>query len=256
MKIACWAAFAISLWLVLVLSTLPASWAVYIAQNTLPNWQVSDINGNFWQGNARNNQLFIDNKPFPLGELKWQLNPISFLWLTPCVKFTTHLRNQILSANACLSLIDGELHLYNGRLSINVAALDPWLAVRLEGSADMAMKSMVFKAGNFSEVEGIIKWRKAQFHNSRTWIDLGDLEVSLSNNGVGEMQGKLTNIEPGPLTTDLTIEIPKASGLSISGEVALNSKEQSTSNEALQHMLQIIGKPNKQGGYVIAWNNR
>ena len=255
MKIACWAALVISLWLVLVLSTLPASWAVYIAQNTLPNWQVSAVNGNFLQGKVHNNQLVIDNKPFPLGELKWQLNPITFLWLTPCVKFTTHLRNQVLSANVCLSLIDGQLHLYNGRFSINATALEPWLAVRLEGSADMTMKSMSFKKGSVSDVEGVIKWRKAQFHNSRTWVDLGNLEIRLSDNGAGDMQGKLTNIGPGPLTADLTIEISSTSGLSISGEVTPNVKEQSTSNEAFHQTLQIIGKPNKRGGYVIAWSN-
>ena len=235
---------------------MPASWAVHIAQKTLPNWQVSTVNGSFWRGNILNNQLLIDDNPFPLGKLQWQLNPISFLWLTPCIKFTTHLRNQILSANACLSLIDGQLHLYDGRFSLNAAALEPWLVVRLGGSADMTIKSMVFKKGSFSDIEGVIKWRQAQFHNSRTWIDLGDLEIRLSDNGAGGVQGKLTNIDPEPLITDLTIEMPRTSGLSISGEATPNSKEQSTSNEALHQILQMIGKPNKRGGYMIAWNNR
>ena len=234
---------------------MPASWAVHIAQKTLPNWQVSTVNGSFWRGNILNNQLLIDDNPFPLGKLQWQLNPISFLWLTPCIKFTTHLRNQILSANACLSLIDGQLHLYNGQFSVNAAALEPWLVMRLGGSADMTIKSMVFKKGSFSDIEGVIKWRQAQFHNSRTWIDLGDLEIRLSDNGAGGVQGKLTNIDPEPLITDLTIEIPRTSGLSIAGEVTPNSKEQSTSNEALHQILQMIGKPNERGGYVIAWNN-
>ena len=47
------------LWLVLGLSTIPASWAIYIAQKMLPNWQVDNVSGNFWQGSAQKSQLLI-----------------------------------------------------------------------------------------------------------------------------------------------------------------------------------------------------
>jgi len=89
-----WIAFAIVLWLVLILSTIPASWAVYILQKNLSDWQVAGVSGSLWRGSAKKSQLLIDNQSFPLGELQWQLDPLGLLQLNPCISFSIYLQHQ------------------------------------------------------------------------------------------------------------------------------------------------------------------
>jgi general secretion pathway protein N len=243
--------FAVVLWLALILSTIPASWAVYILQKNLPNWQIAGVSGNLWHGSAQKSQLLIDNKTFPLGELQWRLDPLGLLRLRPCISFSAHSQHQRLAADTCLSMLSHKFRLENGQFTINAAALEPWLAVRLRGDFDILLKSTVIKNKNFETIDGTITWQQAQFHNSKTWINLGDFQAHLTDNKAGGLQSRWTNSEQGPLTVDLTIEVPKKNSLRISGNITPHA----TAQPVIHETLHIIGKPDNQGGYAIDWRD-
>jgi len=110
---------------------------------------------------------------------------------------------------------------------------------------------MVIKNKHFETIDGIIAWQQAQFHNSQTWINLGDFQAHLTDDGAGGLQSQWTNTGQGPLTANLTIEIPKKGNLWVLGNVTPNAIAQPVINETLQ----IIGKPDDQGGYAIDWGD-
>ena len=239
------------LWLILVASTIPATWMAYTLQNISPNWHIHNVSGSFWQGTAQKSQLLIDGHPFLLGELKWQFNPLSLLWLKPCINISTRLEQQVLSTTACLSILSGKLQLQNSQLSFDAVSLEPWLIVRLRGDVDMQITSIVMKNEHVYEADGVITWRQAQFHNSQTWVDLGNLQARLTDDETGGLLGRINEAGQGPLITDLTIAAPKEGGIKVSGDII----PKNTAQPAIHDILQIIGKSDNQGRYSIEWQD-
>jgi len=260
MKAGYWIGFAIVLWLVLVIATIPAGWAVYVLQQVLPNWRVAaaDIDGSIWYGSVGKAQLIIDDKPLTLNEFKWQSHLSSLLWLEPCISLSArshsppHSHRQSLSVNVCVSLLSGRLQLRHGQANISVSALEPWLLMRLRGNASVSLKSMIISRDGVKHIDGALTWRQAQFHNSRHWIDLGELQVQLADDRAGGLRGQLTDVQQGPIAATLTIEAPKKGGLSVSGKVV----PKATAQQAIHETLRIIGKLDSNDGYLIDWHSR
>ena len=118
-------------------------------------------------------------------------------------------------------------------------------------NVDVQIKSIVMKDRHFYDVDGVITWQQAHFHNSRTWVDLGNLQARLTDDDNGGLLGRVKEADQGPLITDLTIAAPKEEGLKISGDII----PQNTAHPAIREILQIVGKSDNQGRYNIDWRD-
>jgi hypothetical protein len=77
------------------------------------------------------------------------------------------------------------------------------------------------------------------------------LQADLTDDKAGGLHSRWTDSRQGPLMADFTIEAPRQDSLRILGNIT----PKTTAQPVIHETLQIIGKPNKQGGYTIDWRD-
>jgi len=253
MKRRTWIFTGIIVWLVLVITAIPAVWAMYIVQSAVPGWRADSISGNFWQGRAENSQLNIDGKPLDLGSLQWRLQPLGLLWLRPCVSFTTTLDSQTTQAQACVSLLSQTVTLHDAHVSLNAALLEPWIALQLAGDIDLRIRSLELSDNALSRLDGALQWRRAQAHNSLAWISLGNLQARLSDDQAGGLASQWQDIqasgEEGPVAMDMKVQLPVDGGVIALGNVT----PRGSAAPEITQILQTLFESDAKGGYRISW---
>lgn len=244
-----WVIIFVSFFLVLVLAKAPASWAMSLMAKALPGWQVAQVKGSFWQGEAGAAQFMVDGQPLSLGRIKWKMQPLGLLRLKPCVRFSASRTDQVVDGEACVSLLSQTISSDNLKVRLDLKQIEPWLLVRLQGKAQLDLTRFSFADNQFKDLQGQLSWQEAEIHNSQRWIGLGDLQATLDDDQAGGVITQWSAKEGGPIATDLKIQLPSGGGSLIRGKVT----PARNADEAIYQSLQVIGEPAGNGAYSIDW---
>lgn len=244
-----WFAIFVVFFLAVVLAKAPAHWAMSLVAKALPGWQVAQVKGSFWQGEAGAAQFMVDGQALPLGRIKWKLKPLGLLWLNPCIRFSANRTDQAIDGEGCISLLSQTISSDNIKVRLDLKQIEPWLLVRLQGKAQLELTDFSFSDNQFKELQGQLVWQEAEVHNSQRWVGLGDLQAQLDDDQAGGVITQWSAKEGGPIATDIKIQLPLGGGSFIKGKVT----PARNADEAIYQSLQIIGEPVGNGAYGIDW---
>jgi hypothetical protein len=252
-----WLTIALLLTVFLVLRTTPASWVIYGVQQAAPGFQVSNVTGSLWEGGAGYSQWVDRGKTLPLGELKWDLQGLSLLSLSPCVNFSTSAPQQTITGAACYSLLGGSATLKDTDASLPIANISPYFNVDLEGNIDAYIEKAVWlKEQRLGDMLANFLWQRAALYNGNQWISLGDIQANANDDGQGGLVSQWSSVETGqkpPVLIDINANVTALSSNSPSFKVTGTINPGPDAN-GLQSMLQFIGEPLGDGGYRIDIN--
>ena len=213
-----WILFALVLWLVFVITRIPASWGAWLmTQNGA--LALSGVSGTLWSGKAGMASASIDGKDYSLGELRWTLHPASLLTLSPCADISTELEYQQASGTACASL-GGQLHLKNTDISAP-ASLVQGIApnTRLDGRASVQIAELRLNGQHLDALKGNLNWTGARVHNGQNWLNVGSFAADLSATPEGHINADIFSLE-GPIDLAGNVIMPLAGGIFINAEFA------------------------------------
>ncbi|MEJ2443439.1 MAG: type II secretion system protein N [Exilibacterium sp.] len=230
------------LWLGMVISNTPAVWGAWMVQQAGPV-QMSQVSGSLWSGRAAEVVLKVDRKPFLLGALKWDLNPLSLLILRPCADVNLEAEGQNMRANLCAGF--GGLQLSQGDLKFSAGVLTPWLPTQISG----LITARIAEAGvdshfNVNELAGNLSWSEASVYNGSEWMALGAYSADLSVDGNGGIIADVID-RGGPL--QLRMQVLAKEGLALKGSVLLRKD----APPAIQQSLPLVGDKQADGSYAI-----
>ncbi len=223
---------------------MPAQWGIWLAGTPA---QMEGVSGTVWSGRAENVVLPYDGGVFALGELNWQLKPLSLLTLNPCATVTTKLSNQTVEGVACSS-ITGNLTLKDLEINLPAAAAEMWAPVSVQGDVFVQIASLKMSGDKIKVLAGKGSWTGAKYHNSQTWMSLGAIAFELSEGKNGGIAAKVFDLE-GPLELDLQSQFNLTGDFDIRGNIVLRQN----APQEIAQLLMIIAKQTDKGRYKFEW---
>ena len=213
-----WWLLLLVLTLVFAITQVPATWAAYLITqgNTLG---MSGVNGTAWQGRASMTSVEIDGIPYSLGELRWQLSPVSLLLLRPCANVISELERQRIEGRVCAGI--------SGRVSVSDASIDApatlvqaGIPMPLDGQLAATISTLVLRGEQLHDLQGRLSWTNARVQAEGNWISLGSYASEFNYDGQGAIIAQVFDLD-GPVDLDATVTLPLAGGVDIQGEMAL-----------------------------------
>ncbi|WP_049723157.1 type II secretion system protein N [Gilvimarinus polysaccharolyticus] len=242
-----WILLAVICWLVFVIVQIPASWGGYMMTRN-GALALTGISGTVWHGRASMASISIDGRDYSLGELSWNLHPMSLLKLSPCADISTNLERQQVSGTACAGL-NNKLTLSNADISVP-ASLVQGLPDNIEiaGQVSAHIKSLELKQQTLLALAGNISWSAARLNNGQRWLNLGAFAAELSATDSGAILAEVFSLE-GPIDLKGNVTMPLAGGVIIDVDFTL-SDSFSTDVQANQ-WLPMIATPLDNGRQQI-----
>ncbi len=214
-----WVLLLLVLTLVFAITQIPASWAAYFMTqgNTLA---LSGVTGTAWSGQARMSSIEIDNQHYSLGELQWQLKPLTLLSLRPCADVDARLEAQQIEGRACAGL--------NGRLTVTDASIDApaslvqaGVPVPVQGQLSANLQTLSMKGQSLSELRGNLSWTNARVQVEGTWATLGSFAAEATYDPEADaLVADVFDLD-GPIDLDAEVRLPLAGGIFVEGELEL-----------------------------------
>lgn len=215
-----WILFAALLWLAFVVARIPASWGAWLITNS-GEVGISGVSGTLWQGRAGMASIHIDGRDYSLGELTWQLQPLSLLRLNPCARLTTHLERQQIEGTACASA-GGSFTLRDTRINAPASLVQEMAPdTRLDGQLSAHIQRLQLREQRLEALDGNLSWTGARLHNGQNWISLGSFAAELSPTEQGHILANIFSLE-GPIDLAGTVTMPLAGGIFIDIHFALD----------------------------------
>lgn len=212
-----WIPLCIILFLVFVISNIPAIWGAYLLTRDT-GVAVSGVTGTLWNGRASLASVRTNNQEYSLGQLSWSLSPLSLLTLSPCVQVTTNLPMQQFTGEICSSS-GGAVNIRNADISLPVALLQEKIPVPIQGQLSSHIDELELRGDVLLKLKGNFTWNSARVNTGTRWLDLGSYAAELSDNGNNGVSAKFFQLS-GPVDVTLQIELAAPSGGSVTGELA------------------------------------
>lgn len=212
-----WIPLGISLFLLFVISSVPAIWGAYLLTRGT-DVAMSGVTGTLWNGRASLVSVRSGPQEYSLGQLNWSLSPWSLLTLSPCAQVTTSLPMQQFEGELCGSA-RGVIKVRNADVSIPAALLQSKLPVPIQGQFSTHIDELELRGNVLLKLKGNLTWNGARVNTGTRWLDVGSFGAELSDNGNNGVNAQLFQLA-GPVDVNLQIELAAPSGGKISGELA------------------------------------
>lgn len=213
-----WVLLGLILWLVFVISKIPAIWGAY-AMTQGGQLALSGVNGTLWSGQASLASFKVDGRDYSLGQLSWELNPWTLLTLKPCADIVTELERQTIEGQVCAG-IGGALELYNTSISAPASLLQASLPMQVDGGLSVHIEEMEVNGNYLQALKGNLSWSGARVHNGKNWMTLGSYAAELQDNGAGGIQAKTFHLD-GPTEVALDVNLVAGGGGSARGTLSM-----------------------------------
>ncbi|WP_339899292.1 type II secretion system protein N [uncultured Gilvimarinus sp.] len=208
-----WILLAVVFWLVFVIVQIPASWGGYMMTRN-GALALTGISGTLWHGRASMASVTIDGRDYSLGELDWQLHPMSLLTLRPCADLTTNLERQQVSGTACAGM-GNKLTLRDTDISVPASLVqDLPDNVEISGQLSAHIKQLNIEQQNLQALEGNLSWSAARLNNGQRWLNLGAFAAELSATEAGEIYANVFSLD-GPIDLKGNVTMPLTGGVII-----------------------------------------
>ncbi|WP_339616815.1 type II secretion system protein N [uncultured Gilvimarinus sp.] len=208
-----WILLAVILWLAFVIVQVPASWGGYMMTRN-GALALTGISGTVWHGRASMASVKIDGRDYSLGELSWDLHPLSLLSLSPCADIRTNLERQQVSGTACANL-NNKLTLRDADISVPASLVkDLPENVEISGQLSAHIQQLELKQQQLLALTGNVSWSAARLNNGQRWLNLGAFAAELSATEDGAILADVFSLE-GPIDLKGNVTMPLTGGVNI-----------------------------------------
>lgn len=240
--------FVLSIYfLVLISSTVPATWVAWGIHRAAPNVWLSGVSGSLWEGEAEATQIKVGPEAIALGHLKWTINPWAFLRLSVCLDVSAEAQEQSLMANICHG-VSGITKLKDVSLDLPVERIQKLIPVETTGEIIVDVASAVLEKQHITELDGIFEWRDANVFVEGTWYTIGTTSATLAPSQDGGIDAHIVDIE-SPYTLDLKANWEMGQDWRIAGTV----EPQASAPEIVTQVLQGVAEELDDGVYKVQW---
>lgn len=212
-----WIPLGVILFLVFVISNIPAIWGAYLLTRGT-GVALSGVTGTLWNGRASLASVRTAEQEYSLGQLGWSLSPLSLLTLSPCAQVSTKLPMQEFDGKVC-SGSGGALHMQNADISVPVALLQAKLPMPIQGQFFAHIDELELRGNILHKLKGKLTWNDARVNTGSNWLDIGNFAAEMNDNGNNGVSAKLFQLS-GPVDVNLQIELAAPSGGKVTGELA------------------------------------
>ncbi|MGH8283558.1 MAG: type II secretion system protein N [Gammaproteobacteria bacterium] len=234
MKIRAWRWWlaGIIVYLVFLLATFPAAYAVTWLQNRLPEVRMVGVSGSVWAGSAQD--LTLSGRSW--GALQWH-----FDWRAP---FTGRLGYSLQLHGSDLSLHGqvaasrrASLFLRDWRGQLDVARLEPWLPLpsgSVSGTLRLRLSRVVLVNGRPTVADGVVTGEGIRL----AWpqpVALGNYQLKLQTQATGGIRGDLLDTA-GPLILQGSLNLAPNGHYQVSGTLASRDPANTGLNNLLHYL--------------------
>ncbi len=212
-----WVPLGIVLFLVFVISNIPAIWGAYMLTRGT-GISMSGVTGSLWNGRASLASVRTAEREYSLGQLSWRLSPLSLLTLSPCAQVTTKLPLQQFEGEVCSGL-GGSIKVHDADVSLPVALVQGRIPVPVQGQLSAHVDELGLRGNVLQKLKGNVTWNGARVNTGSNWLDIGSYGIELNDNGKNGVSAKLFHLS-GPIDVALQIELNAPNGGKVSGEIA------------------------------------
>lgn len=203
----------VCLFLVMVISRIPAGWGAHFALKAAPNLKLAGVTGTLWHGQAGNAQVYFKGKIINLGHLSWQLKPLALLQLKACALVRSDLANADVCRNA--AGVNVLSNVFVDRLPAKM--LNEMVSTQLAGVGNVTIPEVRVKdSGEVLKINGNVNWVDAGINIGTGWFQLGNYDIALTENGGGGLFADITDVQGNfdvQVRADIAIgQIPKLNG--------------------------------------------
>lgn len=242
-----------TLWFVAcLLYTAPASVFEALLRKCVPQLQLQNVAGSFWNGTATQafwlqNESSQNNSVIALGSVEWHLQPWSLLWLHPSAHVTTNYGEQYIDAHVRVSPL-GNFSLTNTSAALPATLLSNWAPIPARGQIAMKLDRADISRAQINALQGALYWQQAQWQWNTHWLTLGDYRCELSMPAVQNIHCGVQG--QGALALDGGIDIDtKARSWSAQLQMKTDTALPDDFRQGIQLML--AAQPDAQGNYSI-----
>ena len=235
----------VAAYLLFLVATAPAAWAVRLLESRLPGLQASGVSGSLWSGRAQ--RLSIDN--ITVTDLDWSWRPLAVL----LGRAEYRLRGQWLASPVSLRAgvgVTGSAYLADVSAKVVAQALLEQLypqAASLNGQLTMELDTVDFSTqGQLPLISGDIHWQQAGLD---TPVNLRLGEVALLLTPADDKTTGTLNAKGGQLLVDGELSLAPAGGYTLDAKIRANGQLPSAVENGLRTFADY-----KNGEYQLKLN--
>lgn len=241
-----WWCAGICLYLICLLGTFPASYAVAWLQRRVPAVRLTGVSGSVWAGTAQEAAWQSQTWGFVRWRFDW-----SALFSGYFVGYHLHLHNPDITLQARVAANGGSLMLQDVTGNLPVSRLQPWLPLppgSVNGQLNIKIQRMVLVNAQPTVATGTIKLISL----SLTWpqpVTLGDYQLQLQTKTDG-IHGNLLDTS-GPLMVQGSLHLAPDGNYQLNGVLA----SRAPTDTALNNLLRYL-PTNTDGQHTFSFNGR
>jgi hypothetical protein len=232
----------------------PAHLASRVVDNFIPQLSIDQYTGTLWSGRASKVIAIVDGTAIYLGDLSWQVKPLSIFLLQPRVDIKssaiTHGFNAELSASPF-----GTVSVNNFFAYFPTAMLEPWLPLLVTGDVEVTVDTLSFSNESVSELAGHLTLDEAVWIAGDSDMLLGNYKANFSSGDDNKLIIKVFDINAAlGIDAELSAELGEQSN----GHYQFNARLKPGENLAIEitRTLQFFGKKNSRGEIIINQQGR
>jgi len=223
-----WVVLGVLLWLGFVIYQTPAVWGAWLMTRATNQLALSGITGSLWKGSASLASIRIDQEDISLGELRWQLQPLSLLVLSPCATVETRQEGQQMNGEICVAM-DGSFEVHQADFSGPAALFQKTVPFPIDGQISIHLDQLRVKDQQLQQLGGNVSWGSAQIFNGSNWMPIGSYAAELNGDNQGGVNAKIFHLD-GPVQLDLNGTFPATGGGNIAGSLSMEQDFAQTIN--------------------------
>lgn len=245
--------FVVGLSVLFALIQIPARVVDMVLRDVNSPIELNGTRGSLWSGRASHAWLHWQGQRWTLGQVAWQVQPLSLLRLSACADFSASQHQQQLDGQLCADW-DGSWQLSNASVSANAATQTLGLPVAIAGELELYIQELSVDADGVSALDAQGRWQAAQFFDGTTWQELGTLASRWSTDSVGVIEGTLIDIEGSIADVDdtqrtaLRFQSRDGQSLSVGGRIKLGSG----AAQPVAEVLEVLGYSTLAEGFVVS----
>lgn len=251
------AVIAASLWfLACVLYGAPATFFQSMLRQFVPQLQLQNVSGSFWNGSAA--QAFWlqsagpDNKVIALGNFEWHLQPWSLLWLHPSARVSATYGEQFIDTRLRVSPL-GSVTLTQTSAALPAALISNWAPAQTRGQIALKLERAEFSRTQINALQGALYWQQSQWQWNSHWLALGDYRCELTLPAAQRMRCALQG--EGALALDGVVDVNLQER---NWALQLQAKMEPRLPEDFRQGVQMLlaAQPDAQGKYSVKRDGR
>lgn len=203
---------------------------------------LSGFRGTVWNGSAARAALVTPAGPLQLGAVRWTLQPLSLLTLSPRVEINTRWGRQHVSM-LVQQRADG-LELRDVDAALDARLVSQFAPVALSGRVEMQFSELDIAAGVLVNAKGRALWRDGAWPGSNGVKPLGSYVATLQTYGDGSIAVSIETLA-GPVQAQGTVNLR---GLAYVLDVTINAE--AGLDRELEQALSLVAVPS-ENGYLL-----